>query len=114
MANLFKDMNRKQRRSFNKLNVDEKETTLWMEMQRVLSEHNTKITSNAFVNGYLSAFPFLYNKYLVDYDFLNDEAQAEVCKNLIAEICKGNDVYNKKFVERSIETDTNTMTEKGN
>lgn len=46
--------------------------------------------------------------------FLNDEAQAEVCKNLIAEICKGNDVYNKKFVERPIETDTNTMTEKGN
>lgn len=104
--NVFRKMNRKQKREFGKLSAEEKADALMNAIQPEISKANVNIASDSFMCGYLFAFDNLYDKYLQDYAYLNDEEREDVCAKIVAEIVENKKKYDARYQKEKQEMET--------
>lgn len=94
----FKNMNRKARREFSKMNDEQKQTIISEEVNgKIKDTLNAKIATS-FINGVITANHLLYEKYVEKIE--SSENKEEIAKLMIAlidEIKSKNDKYNQKF-----------------
>lgn len=102
----FRNMNRKTRREFSKMNNEQKETIISEELNGKIKDAVSAKIANSFINGVITANHLLYEKYVEKIE--NSENQEEIAKLMIAlidEIKSNNDKYNQKFNAKVEEKD---------
>lgn len=94
---IFKKMNRKQRRQFDKLNQEEKNQIIAHEISEKIKETTQKQIALSFIRGTEWVNKIYYEKYVLSWDAAKyDSKRKKVAKELIEEIR----MHYEKAVER--------------
>lgn len=97
----IRNLNRKQRRKFDKLEQEEKKQILAHEISQKVNEAAGKKISNAFVQGAVFANKILYEHYLEGIENLSEEEKTKRINDLVEEITRLHEKAVKMFPEDS-------------
>lgn len=106
MSSFLGNLNRKQRRQFNKLDEDEKKEILIAEVAKKVNETAGKKISDAFVQGAIYANKLLYDHHLTGWEEASPEKKMEIATALVAEIKLHRDKANEMFPEDKEDTES--------
>lgn len=93
--NFFKNLNRKQRRQFDKLEQEEKNKIIAHDIAEKFKEVGERQIAVAFVKGVVHANEMLYEKYVTAWDAAKYEEKRKVAKQLVEEIR----MHHQKYLE---------------
>lgn len=98
--NLLKTLNRKQRRQFNKLDKQEQIKIVAQQINEKTSKTTQEHIAKAFVDGTLTAYKLLGDRYLERYESAQTENDfKELMDDLFKEVKRKIDIYNERFKE---------------
>ena len=93
-TNMFKRMNAKDKKKFNKLSLEEKTDILQHEVNKKVMEQSTEIITNAFAQGVATGIGVLAEKYVVEMlETKDDERKQELLQQLIVEMMRAYEQY---------------------
>lgn len=96
----FRNMNRKQKRAFDRLGKNEQLEIFTHELNKNVKAERNKAVSLAFIDGILCEADLLYDKYFEKWRNSTPSERDEVVKNLMEEIKKGHDKYVERHVKK--------------
>lgn len=99
--NIFKNMNKKQKKEFEKMPREQQMEMFAFEMNKEFNELAQSYITKSFYQGTLSAFHMLYENYVKELVNKKDELSTEeftiIVAKIIAVVSKYNDNYLEQF-----------------
>lgn len=99
----FRNLDRKQKRQFNKLNKKDQQETVAAALQEKYSNVLQREVSKAFVRGVMFGNNTLYDKFVTKWDAAKYDDKRKVAKELVEEIRQHHDKYVQMFESESKE-----------
>lgn len=84
--NFFRKLNRKQKRKFDKIELEEKKQIVSHEINQKIKERLNREVSIAFADGFLFANKMLYDKYYEKWNSAKYNEKHKIAKSMIEEI----------------------------
>ncbi len=107
--NFFKNMNRHQRKEFDKLSKADQISIIAYEIRKGVENEFSQQITKSFYHGHLNAGKYLYDKYVKEYlelsvDSKNTEQCATIIGNCFAEITRLSEKFAEDFpIDKELE-----------